>query len=35
MINNKHVSYYEEKANHFNKFLASQCTSIDVSQITD
>ena len=36
MVNNKFVSDYEEKANHFNKFFASQCTPIDNdSQIPD
>ena len=36
IVNNKLVSYYEEKANHFNKFFASQCTPIDNdSQIPD
>ena len=29
IVNDKLVSNYEEKANHFNKFLASQCTPID------
>ena len=34
--NDKLVSDYEEKANHFNKFFASQCTPIDNnSQIPD
>ena len=35
-MNYKHVSDYEEKANHFNKFFASQCAPIDNdSQIPD
>ena len=29
IVNNKLVSDYEEKANHFNKFFAAQCSPID------
>ena len=36
IVNNKLVSDYEEKANHFHKFFASQCTPINNdSQISD
>ena len=36
IVNNKLGSYYKEKANHFNKLFASQCTPIDNdSQIPD
>ena len=34
IVNDKHVSNCEEKANHFNKFFASECKPIDIdSQI--
>ena len=36
IVNNKLGSYHKEKANHFNKLFASQCTPIDNdSQIPD
>ena len=36
IVNNKLGSYLKEKANHFNKLFASQCTPIDNdSQISD
>ena len=28
LISNKHVSHFQEKANHFNAFFASQCTPV-------